>query len=132
MANRKAGGATEGGYGRSAGAKIEEFAEDLGKVLGTARAKAEGWMGQRQQIVKSLTDLRDTASKLLADLGHEAGRVVRRGRRAVRATAEAARRGPGRPKGSGKKKRTMSAEARKAISDAQKKRWAAQKARMKK
>jgi hypothetical protein len=38
-------------------------------------------------------------------------------------------RGRARPKGSGmKKKRTMSAGARKAISEAQKKRWAVQKA----
>jgi len=38
-------------------------------------------------------------------------------------------RGPGRPKGAGKKRgrRKMSAEARKAISDAQKARWAKQK-----
>jgi hypothetical protein len=68
----------------------------------------------------------------LTDLGHEADRVVRRGRRAGRAGVDALKRGPGRPAGSGKKKRTMSAEARKRISDAQKKRWAAHKARMKK
>jgi hypothetical protein len=51
------------------------------------------------------------------------------------------KRGPGRPKGSGnksiiiiggKKKRTMSAKARAAISRAQKKRWAKQKAAEKK
>lgn len=42
----------------------------------------------------------------------------------------AAKRGPGRPKGGGQKRarRTMSAAARKAISDAQKARWAKQKA----
>jgi hypothetical protein len=34
----------------------------------------------------------------------------------------------GRPKGSGKKRRTMSAEARKRIAAAQRARWAAQKA----
>jgi hypothetical protein len=32
--------------------KIEELGEDLGRLLGTARAKAEGWLGQRQEIVK--------------------------------------------------------------------------------
>jgi hypothetical protein len=86
-------------------------------MLGHARNKAESWLGQRQAIVKNLTDLRDTATKLLSDLGHEAERVVRRGRK------------PGRPAGSGvKKKRTMSAAARKRISDAQKKRWAKVKA----
>jgi hypothetical protein len=44
--------------------------------------------------------------------------------------APAGRRGPGRPKGSGGKtgRRTLSAKARKAISDAQKARWAKQKA----
>jgi hypothetical protein len=39
----------------------------------------------------------------------------------------AAERGPGRPKGSGKKRRKLSAKARKAISDAQKARWATKK-----
>ena len=132
MANRKTGGAADGGSGRSTGTRIEGFAEDLGKVLGTARARAEGWISQRQEIVRHLTDLRDTASKLLAALGHEAERTVRRGRPGGRTRMEAARRGPGRPPGSRRKKRTMSAEARKAISDAQKRRWAAQRARMKK
>jgi hypothetical protein len=120
--------------------KLEDFAEDLGKMLGTARAKAEGWMGQRRDIVKNLTELRDTATKLLNDLGHEAGNAAadagRRGRRIVDAVAKGMKRGPGRPAGGntaiifvgGKKKRTMSAEARRRISEAQKKRWALQKA----
>src|SRR5260370_451151 len=60
--------------------KIEDFAEDLGRMLGTARAKAEGWLGQRQAIAKHLAEIRETASKLLTDLGHEAQRAVRRGR----------------------------------------------------
>jgi hypothetical protein len=115
--------------------KVEEFAEDFGRMLGKARAKAEGWMGQRQAIVKQLTELRDTASTLLSDLGHELERVVRRDRKPGRPAADqdgAVKRGPGRPAGSGrKKKRTMSAEARAAISRAQKARWAAQKAREK-
>src|SRR3954463_10263769 len=61
--------------------KLEEFAEDLGRLLGTARAKAESWIGQRQEIVKKLNRLRDEASKLLTDLGHEAQAAVNRGRR---------------------------------------------------
>ena len=55
--------------------KIEEFAEDLGKMLGHARSKAEGWLGQRKNIVKNLTDLRDEATKLLLQLGHEVHEV---------------------------------------------------------
>jgi hypothetical protein len=61
--------------------KIEEFAEDLGGLLGTARAKAEGWLGQRQEIVTHLAEIRDTATKLLSDLGQHAQEVVHRRRR---------------------------------------------------
>ena len=61
--------------------KIEEFAEDLGGLLGMARAKAEGWLGQRQEIVKHLSEIRDTATKLLSDLGQHAQEVVHRRRR---------------------------------------------------
>ena len=107
--------------------KIEDFAEDLGKMLGSARAKAEGWLGQRQAIVKNLTELRDTASHLLSELGQKAERAVRRGRKVGRAAAVqvgAIKRSPGCPPGSGrKKKRTMSVAARAAISRAQKARW---------
>jgi hypothetical protein len=111
----------------SRGHKIEEFAEDLGRILGTARSKAEGWLGQRQAIVKQLTQLRDEASKLLTQLGHGAGRVIRRGRPV--GSKNVAKRGPGRPKGSGmRKRRKMSAAARAKISAAQKARWAKQKA----
>jgi hypothetical protein len=52
--------------------KLEGFAEDLGRMLGHARTKAEGWLGQRRAIVKNLTELRDEASKLLSQLGHDA------------------------------------------------------------
>jgi hypothetical protein len=48
--------------------------------LALARAKAEGWLGQRQEIVKHLSEIRDTAAKLLSDLGHHAQEVVHRGR----------------------------------------------------
>lgn len=107
--------------------KLEGFAEDLGRILGTARSKADSWLGQRQAIVKQLTQLRDEASKLLSQLGHGAERVIRRGRPA--GSGSVAKRGPGRPKGSGRGgRRTMSAAARAKISAAQKLRWAKQKA----
>ena len=109
----------------ASGHKIEDFAADLGKMLGHARSKAEGWLGQRQTIVKNLTDLRDETTKLLRQLGHDVATEVPfpHGKR-------------GRPVGSKNdaaaapvtKKRTMSAKARKAISKAQKARWAKQKA----
>ena len=49
--------------------KLEDFAEDLGRLLGTARVKAEGWLDQRKAIAEHLTGLRDTANQLLAQLG---------------------------------------------------------------
>ena len=107
--------------------KIEEFAEDLGRLLGTARAKAEGWMGQRQAIVKTLTGLRDEATKLLSDLGHQAQSAVRQGRRG-RPAAQKSTESVYQPQPGQRKRRKMSAAARKAISDAQKARWAKQKA----
>jgi hypothetical protein len=110
--------------------KLEEFAEDLGRLLGTARGKAENWLNQRQAIVKNLTDLRDTASKLLADLGHQAQEAVtvrRRGRPRKDEVVGVIQPQPL----SRKRKRRMSPEARKRISDAQKARWAAQRAKKK-
>ena len=107
--------------------QVEAFAEDLGRMLGTARAKADSWLGQRKEITKVLSDIRDTASKLLNDLGTQAQAV---GRGYVRG-----RRGPGRPpkniaanNAAPRKRRRLSAKARKAISDAQKARWARQRA----
>jgi hypothetical protein len=96
--------------------KIEAFAEDLGRLLGTARAKADNWLGQRQQIAKHLTDIRDTASHLLTQLGDQAKKI--RGRQPKPAIQYAP------APISRKKRRKMSAKARAAISAAQKARWA--------
>jgi hypothetical protein len=103
--------------------QAEAFAEDLGRLLGTARAKADSWIGQRTEITKTLSEIRDTATKLLSDLGHQAERVVRRGRQ-TRAEVLA-------PPPTKKQRRKLSAKARKAIAAAQKKRWAAYRAAQK-
>ena len=114
----------------AAAVKIEEFAEDLGKLLGQARGNAENWLDQRNTIVKNLTELRDTATKLLADLGHQAQNQV----------AKVTGKRRGRPPGTRKAaptpietaKRVLSPEARQRISDAQKARWASVKAKTRK
>src|SRR5689334_17307923 len=49
-------------------ATVVNFAEDLGRILGTAQRKAEDWMNQRQAITEQLTQIRDTASKYLHQL----------------------------------------------------------------
>lgn len=45
-------------------AKVVELAEQLGWFLGTARAKADGWIGN-PKVRKELTSIRDGAAKLL-------------------------------------------------------------------
>jgi hypothetical protein len=113
-----AGQVTEAGA-TIASNKIEDFAEDLGRLLGTARAKAEGWLGQRQNVAKQLEQIRDTAAGLLNQL---TGMPERR--RPGRATTAQ----PAVPMGTlpGKRpKRKVSAKARAAMSIAQKARWAA-------
>jgi hypothetical protein len=106
------------GGGKSTEARIEAFAEDLGRILGTARAKADNWLSQRQEIAKHLSDIRDTASHLLSKMGEQAGSVVRRGR-PRKADIQYAPQPVSR-----KRKRKMNAKARAAISAAQKARWA--------
>jgi hypothetical protein len=108
--------------------KIEEFAEDLGKLLGNAKSKAEGWLGQRKSIAKHLGEIQDTAAGLLAELGIGTGAEVpgRRKRGRPRRKAAVARPAPpptieSAPR---RKARTMSADARARISAAQKRRWA--------
>ena len=103
----------------TSGSKLEDFAEDLGRLLGTTKAKAEGWLGQRQNVAKQLEQIRDTASDLLNQLS--GGRIGSRKRpggppkkaMGPRATASGAF-----------PRRKLSAKARAAISRAQKKRWA--------
>jgi hypothetical protein len=106
---------------RAAENRLEDFADDLGRLLGHAQNKAASWLEQRKAIAAHLTTVRDTAASLLAQIGLA---EPARGRRAQQ---PAARRGPGRPPMRGGRKRTMSAEARAKISAAQKARWAKQK-----
>ena len=99
---------------------LKNFAEDLGTLLGHAQNKADSWLGQRKAIAEQLVGVRDTAVRLLAQLGIAA---ERKPARAAKATS-------GRPsaKATGvKKKRTMSVEARAKIAAAQRARWAKQK-----
>ena len=109
---------------------VEQFAEELGKVLTVAERRVDEWLHQRGAVRTRLAELRDKATQLLERLGETpavAGR--RRGRPAgsTNKAAGAARRGPGRPPAAARKRRKLSAAARKAISDAQKRRWAKQK-----
>jgi hypothetical protein len=67
MATRKRPDGNEPPYGR-----LRDFAEDLGRVLGSAQNKAESWLGQRKTIAEQLAKVRDTADQLLRDLSGSA------------------------------------------------------------
>lgn len=112
---------------------LGDFAEDLGQFLGKVQNRASSWLEQRKAIAEQLTQIRDTANRYLQQLGAEGAQLAQRferGRRG-RPPGSAARGGRGRPPGSAEAPapgvgRTMSAAARKRISDAQKARWARQ------
>src|SRR5260370_12719565 len=67
---------------------IEQFAEDLDRVLGRARAKAEGWLGERRSITKHLEAIREPASGFLAQFTSH-GSAAGGGRRSPRAAVPA-------------------------------------------
>jgi hypothetical protein len=115
-----------------------DLAEGLGRFLGQAEAKWNSWRGEREQVVKSLTEIRDRASKLLDEVGAGVQKGVEQARRRGRppgSKTQALVRAPGQamvhvPKG--KKKGGLTPEGRAAIAAAQKARWAAIRAKQKK
>ena len=61
--------------------KIDEFAEDLGRLLGTARAKAEDWLGQRKAILEHLSRPAPTKFAAIDGSGRTDPRNASRSRR---------------------------------------------------
>ena len=129
MAKRRKAAAVQdsSGGGSSMEATVVGFAEDLGKILGTAQAKAEGWLNQRKTIATQLAQIRDTANQYLQQLAGTGAGIVSAVQRARKGRPPGSRNKPGRPAGVVRKRRTMSAEARAKISEAQRRRWAKQK-----
>jgi hypothetical protein len=99
---------------------LEDFAEDLGRLLGQAQNKADNWLGQRKAIADHLVGVRDTANRLLSQLG--IGDAPARGRQ-PRSEAGEIQPAP-LSKMQRRKRRTMSTEAREKIAAAQRARWA--------
>jgi hypothetical protein len=60
----------------SAKPQLESFAEDLGRLLGTAENKARGWLDQRKAIVAQLAQLRDKTDSLLRELTEGGAKMV--------------------------------------------------------
>ena len=112
---------------KPAGEALAGFAEDLGRILGTAENKARGWLDQRKSIAGQLAQVRDKADQLLRELTGGAANMavaVTRSRR-------------GRPPGSGKKAvkkrgRTFTAAQREEQGRRMKAFWAAKRKTAKK
>ena len=113
--------------------KALEFAEDLGRLFGTVQRKANDWLNQRQEVVKTLTRLRDSANQLLGQLGEQV--ATQRGRGQRRATAADTTNMQARqtvaasdttiPKTGGRRKRKgMTAAQRHAVGERMRKYWA--------
>ena len=88
-------------------------------MLGNVAARVDSWVAQRDDIARELKRVIERAQGMLAALGGES-RFPRRSGRGAGAVMVTPQRG--------RKRRKMSAAARKAISDAQKRRWAKQRA----
>jgi hypothetical protein len=103
---------------RAAEHTLDDFAEDLGRVLGQAQRKAESWLSERKAIAARLVGLRDAANELIAQLG---GNSLAPNQREPLKGAPAPRR-------STRRRRTISVEGRARIAAAQRERWARQRA----
>jgi hypothetical protein len=66
--------------------QVIAFAEQLGRVVGTVQAKAEGWL-DRDALKEQLSHIRDGASALLEQLGVQTGATSKKA--AAKLTANA-------------------------------------------
>jgi predicted Rossmann fold nucleotide-binding protein DprA/Smf involved in DNA uptake len=55
------------------GRPIVHYAEELGRIVGAMRGRAENWNEERQRLIKRLSSVVGEAQNLLSDLGHRAG-----------------------------------------------------------
>jgi hypothetical protein len=97
--------------------KIIDYAEDLGRLLGSVRARVDEWKGERDKLVQQLSIIVQDAQSLLVDLGHDAGREVRHLKTVARDVAADI---PGKVQ----QVRRVSAQARAKMAEAQRRRWA--------
>ncbi len=103
-----------------------DFAEDLGRLLGSAQAKASNWLNQRKDVIDELTQLRDTANQLLTDLAGSGAAAVRGTRRGPRKSANGRTEQEAATTGARKGgRRKMSAAARREVSQRMRRYWAA-------
>ena len=111
--------------GEGSSRTMVDFAEDLGRLLGSAQAKASSWLNQRKNVIDELTQLRDTANQLLRDLTGQPTGARAGGRKRGRPAASSD--GTAQTPASGARRtgrRKMSPAARKEVSRRMRKYWA--------
>src|SRR5919199_363189 len=54
--------------------KVVDYAEELGRLIGTVRARVDGIGAERRKLVAQLSGVVKSAQSLLAELGHGAER----------------------------------------------------------
>ena len=77
------------------GGKLGDIAGSLGTFLGHAEARWRSWQGERQAMVKAVTDVRDRATALLREMGEtgvpKAARAAGRAVKAAQSTVATAK-----------------------------------------
>jgi hypothetical protein len=68
--------------------RVMAFAEQLGRMVGTIQAKADGWM-DRETLNKQIASVRDEASRLLEQLAGGAKKATKRASAAAAAARQA-------------------------------------------
>ena len=94
------------------GGTLGDIAERLGTLLGNAEKQWKDWQGPRDQVVQAVTDVRDRASALLAEMG--VPDAVQRAKAAAKAAAGAAAGAAGVDTGDSGKKGKKKNKAKKA------------------
>jgi hypothetical protein len=104
--------------------RLGDAAESLGHLLGVLTRKVEHVNRQRAEVSKEILSLVKSAQGMLSTLGHQAELRLPRGRRLLDSIGASGK--PGRKQG-----RKVSAAARRKMSLAAKRRWAAKRAEQK-
>jgi hypothetical protein len=101
--------------------RLGDAAESFGHVLGVLTSKVEHVNRQRAEVSKEILSFVKSAQGMLAELGHQAQLRLPKGRRFLGSIGSTAK--PGRKRG-----HKVSAAARRKMSLAAKRRWAAKRA----
>jgi hypothetical protein len=110
--------------GRKSRRRSTGAAQSFGHVLGVLTSKVENVNRQRAEVSKEILSFVKSAQNMLSELGHQAARRLPKGGKMLSTSGSSGK--PGRKRGY-----KVSAEARRKMSLAAKRRWAARRAEQK-